>query len=75
MKGGHIERRQRKPTAASEFLTKGDISRITGVLPDTIRRDAELGKLCVAARTPNGTRLFERSEVERWQRAREAAAR
>lgn len=56
----------------SEYLLTAEAARIWGVSPAAVRREADLGRL-PHVRTPSGTRLYRRADVER--RAQERAAR
>lgn len=59
-----------------EFLTPGDaaavIRDISGkpISAETVKNAATSGRIAIAARTVNGTRLFRRAEVERVARER-----
>jgi DNA-binding transcriptional MerR regulator len=54
----------------TDLLTKVDVARIWGVSPATVLLAANRGRLPIAARTPGGTRLFARADVERLARDR-----
>lgn len=56
-----------------QLLTVADVSRILGVVPDTVRYMEKVGKL-PAQRTSSGWRLFDPKDVERLRREREKAA-
>lgn len=62
-------------TAVDELLTPSDAARILRLSPAGVRLAADDGRLVVAARTPNGGRLFLRQEVERFKRARSSKRR
>jgi excisionase family DNA binding protein len=59
-------------TTQIELLTAGDVAKLIRVAPSTVRLWAETGRLS-AIRTAGGVRLFDRLEVERFAREREAA--
>jgi hypothetical protein len=59
----------------AELLTPADAGRILGLTPAGVRLAADDGRLRVKARTPDGGRLFERSEVERFKRERSSRRR
>ena len=46
------------------FYETGDVAKSLGIVPVTVRRLIDKGKLRVAAVTPRGVRLFRPSEVE-----------
>lgn len=54
------------------FWEPSDVGRAVGVVPGTVKMDAALGKLRVAAVTRRGVRLFLPEDVERYRRARAA---
>lgn len=56
---------------ADDLLESGDACHILHVGWRTLNRLAERGRLPVAARTPRGTRLFRRADVESLKRTRE----
>jgi hypothetical protein len=56
----------------SDFLLAGDVGRMVGLTAAAVREAAATGRLQVAARTEGNVRLFERAEVERFKREREA---
>ncbi|HLA76765.1 MAG TPA: hypothetical protein VJU18_04190 [Vicinamibacteria bacterium] len=51
-----------------EFLTAGDVAQVVGRSPVTVIQAADRGRIQIAAKTPNGLRLFLRAEVERFGR-------
>jgi excisionase family DNA binding protein len=59
-------------TAQTNLLTAGDVAKLTGVTPSTVRLWSDSGRLS-AIRTAGGVRLFDRAEVEQFAREREAA--
>jgi excisionase family DNA binding protein len=56
-------------TSASPLLLTGDVARLLGVSSETVRFWEQTGRLH-ATRTEGGTRLFDRSDVERLARER-----
>jgi hypothetical protein len=61
-------------TTANDWLMKSEVARLAQVTPVTVKFWADRGQL-KAIRTPNGVRLFRRSDVERFLLARRANAR
>jgi len=61
--------------AVAELLTPADAGLILRLSPAGVRLAADTGRLRVAAKTPDGGRLFERSEVERFKRERSSKRR
>lgn len=56
-----------------ELMTASAVAKLTGVTPATVRLWADLGRLPVQ-RTTSGMRLFDRRDVERLARQRQATA-
>ena len=54
----------------ARFLTAGDVARILGVTPATVRLMHRTGRLKAAEETAGGIRLFHRSDVEALARRR-----
>lgn len=58
----------------NEEISSGELARLCGVSPDTIRHYERLGVIATAARGANGYRRFERGTVERVRLVRRAVA-
>lgn len=63
------------PTAEQELLTPSDAANILGMSAAGVRDACDDGRLRAAAITPKGMRLFLRSDVEVFKRARRARRR
>ena len=61
---------QKMPNA--RFLTAGDVARVLGVTPATVRLMHRTGRLTAAEETAGGIRLFHRADVEAFARNRPA---
>ena len=57
--------------AEPPFLLTSEVARVLGVTPETVRHWERVGRL-PAQKTSTGVRLFDRRDVERFARAREA---
>lgn len=66
----HFARRVAHIQIMKILLRPIDAGRIFGVGPHRIRQLAVDGQLPVAARTPDGGRLFDRDDIERFVEAR-----
>ena len=53
----------RKKSLPRGLLKIGDMAKLAGVLPSTIRYYTELGLLEVAATTPGGQRLYDKEDT------------
>lgn len=60
--------------STEKLFEPGDVTRYSGgdVQPASVRRDADLGRIRVAATTPRGTRLFRAEDVENYLQERRA---
>lgn len=58
-----------------EYLTPADAAKILDISAAGVVVAANSGRIRVAARTPNGTRLFLRSDVEQARQSRAQARR
>lgn len=52
------------------YMLVADVARVIGRVPATVKDAANAGRLKVAARTLNGTRLFLAADVEEFKRSR-----
>jgi len=53
----------RKKSLPKDLLKIGEMAKLAGVLPSTIRYYTELGLLEVAATTPGGQRLYDKEDT------------
>lgn len=60
--------------AVVNLLETGDVAKLEGVGPATVRADVAAGRLRVAALTPRGVRLFRPEDAQAYHRERLARA-
>lgn len=54
-----------------DLITTAEAAQILGLVPDTVRKMAQRGRLAVAAELRAGWRLYRRRDIEKLKAARE----